>query len=246
MIRTAENIGSISRSAEMVSTGIEGLDKMLGGGILKNHVVLILGFCGTGKTTFALQFLWKGLSKGENGVYISLEESPESLISTAATFGWDFLTYIKDKKLAIVKVDTADLKNAVTNLKEDIPKALRTFNAKRVVVDSVSIFETMFTDVSERRPYLFELCSLIKSVGATALLTAETTTEKAGASREGLIEYVSDGVILLRFVAPTELSATKLALRIIKLRRAKHSRDIRPYQITDEGIVVYPDTEVFG
>ncbi|MEW6069113.1 MAG: KaiC domain-containing protein [Candidatus Thermoplasmatota archaeon] len=239
----AENI---SRTTERVSTGIEGLDKMLGGGIPKNHVVLILGFCGTGKTTFAMQFIWKGLTQGENCVYISLEESSESLINTALSYGWDFLDYIKNKKLVVIKVNTADLGNAVKCLKSDIPNALRAFNTKRVVVDPVSIFETMFPDVAERRPYLFELCDEIKSVGATALLTAETLTDKANTSRDGLVEYVSDGVILLRFVAPTELSAPKLALRVVKLRRAKHSREIRPYQITDNGIVVYPDMEVFG
>lgn len=74
-------------SVEKMSTGIEGLDIMLEGGIPRNHAVLVLGFAGTGKTTLAMQFIWEGLRRGESGIMVSLEESKESLLRTSRGFG---------------------------------------------------------------------------------------------------------------------------------------------------------------
>lgn len=230
---------------EKVSVGVPGLDSMLGGGIPKNHAVLVLGFCGTGKTTTAMQFIWEGLKKGEPGVIISLEESKEALIKTAAKYGWDFAQYINNKKLAVVKLDPTDLKNTVTIIKKDLPKILRMLGAQRIIVDPLSLFEMMFENIGERRIRLFELCSLIKSSGATALYTSETRTDEQSTSRDGLVEYAMDGVILLRYSESSDLSTVKLAVRIVKMRDTAHSRDIKPYEITSEGMVVHADATVY-
>src|SRR5207249_5397627 len=82
-----------------VLTGIDGLDEMLGRGVPTGHIITVLGSFGTGKTTFALQFLMQGLINGEKGVFISLEEDADSVIANAASFGWDLPAYIKQKKL---------------------------------------------------------------------------------------------------------------------------------------------------
>lgn len=230
---------------EKIGTGIEGLDKMLGGGIPKGHTILVLGFCGTGKTTLAMQFIWEGLKHDENGIIISLEPSEESLVRTAGGYGWDFTPYLKNKKLVIVKLDPTDMKSTVTCIKKDFPEILKMFGAKRIVVDPLSLFEMMFEDVADRRIRIFELASLIKSSGATAIFTSETRTDQLSTSRDGLVEYASDGVILLRYIEPTDLSAVKLAMRIVKMREVKHSRDIRPYDITSKGIVVHSEADVY-
>jgi len=62
---------------DLVKTGIDGLDEMLGGGIPRGHSVTVLGSFGTGKTTFALQFLMQGLINGEKGIFVTLEEDTE-------------------------------------------------------------------------------------------------------------------------------------------------------------------------
>src|SRR3989440_11087074 len=90
-----------------VLTGIDGLDEMLGRGVPTGHIITVLGSFGTGKTTFALQFLMQGLINGEKAIFISLEEDPESVIANAASFGWNLPTYIKGKKLHIVKLERA-------------------------------------------------------------------------------------------------------------------------------------------
>ena len=75
---------------ERVSSGITGLDKHMEGGFVKNSINLISGATGTGKTIFGLQYILDGLQKGENGVYISLEQEPEDIFADVAIFGWDF------------------------------------------------------------------------------------------------------------------------------------------------------------
>src|SRR5687768_7876439 len=76
-------------SPDRISTGIEGLDYILKGGLPKNRLYLIEGNPGTGKTTMGLQFLLEGERKGEQGLYITLSESREELISVGKSHGWD-------------------------------------------------------------------------------------------------------------------------------------------------------------
>ncbi|MBU7023548.1 MAG: AAA family ATPase, partial [Theionarchaea archaeon] len=218
-------------SEEKMSTGIEGLDMMLEGGIPRNHAVLVLGFAGTGKTTLAMQFIWEGLRKGEPGIMVSLEESRESLLRTARGFGWDFERYLDSNRLAIVRMSLTDIKSSTAYVKSDIHKLIGDIKAQRVVVDPISLYESLFSSSDERRTYLFQLCSIIKSTGATALYVTETRNERETTSRDGMIEYAMDGIISLRYIEPSDFSSVVLAIRIIKMRNTAHSRDIKPYKI---------------
>lgn len=230
--------------APTVLTGVDGLDEMLGGGVPKGHVVTVLGSFGTGKTTFGVQFLVQGLINGEKGVFISLEEDVDSIVASAAGFGWDLRPYIDAKTLEIVKLEPADARTTVTKVKSELPKFLREFGAERVVVDSVSLLAAMFPDDAERRARLFGLCRQIRSTGATALFTAEAKDDNPRASRDGLVEYVSDGVIALG-AREKESGEVQLVMQIMKMRRLKHSRKIKPYSIDEDGINVHTEVDVF-
>ncbi|MFQ6059917.1 MAG: RAD55 family ATPase [Thermoplasmata archaeon] len=78
---------------DFVKTGVEGLDELLGGGIPSGHVVAVLGGFGTGKTTLALQYIKRGLENGERCIFITLEESDDSIRENAKSFGWDLKEY---------------------------------------------------------------------------------------------------------------------------------------------------------
>ncbi len=229
---------------ELVSTGIEGLDQMLGGGLPKGHVVTVLGSFGTGKTTFGLQFLMQGLLNGEKGIFITLEEDPVSLNANAASFGWDLSPHVKDKTLALVKLEPSDAKATVSKVKSELPEFIKKFGAQRIVIDSVSLLSMMFPDDVERRVRLFSLCNQIRKTDATCLFTAESKSDDARVSRDGIVEYVSDGVISLRF-HEGESQAVQLVAQVIKMRRQAHSRDPKPYSITSGGIEVHSEVEVF-
>src|SRR5207244_12929654 len=94
---------------------------MLGRGVPTGHIITVLGSFGTGKTTFALQFLMQGLINGEKAIFISLEEDADSVIANAASFGWDSPKYINDKQLHIVKLAPADATTTATRTRSQLP-----------------------------------------------------------------------------------------------------------------------------
>jgi len=228
-----------------VRTGIEGLDEMLQGGLPENHIALVMGSFGTGKTTFGLQFLMEGLRNGESCIFISLEEDKESVTSNAASFGWDLQQAIDKKKLGLFKLEPGDAKTTITRIKSELPKFIKSFGAKRVVLDSVSLLNMMFSDDNDRRANLFNLGQLLKSTGATTILTAEVKDDNPRSSRDGLSEYTADGVLLLQAEENKESGEVQLTIRILKMRRTGHSRRVKPYSITDKGITVHAGAEVF-
>lgn len=221
-----------------VSSGIIGLDEMLNGGIPPGHIVVIIGDPGTGKTTLALQFIYDGLCRGESGIYISMEEDRESLISTAASYGWDLQEYIENKKLEFIKLDLSDIKTLARRVKTELPELIESSGASRLVIDSISLFSIMFDDSIESRVRLVDLNKTIKNSGVTALYTSETSIKDPFHSKDGIIEYSADGILSLQ---QSEVASNiKLVIRIIKMRRTMHDRLYRPYDITENGIIVYP------
>jgi KaiC domain protein len=228
-----------------VRTGVPGLDEMLQGGFPDGHMVVAMGSFGTGKTTLGLQFLMEGLSQGEHCIFISLEEDKDSVLKNAASFGWDLSKPVADKKLGLFKLEPSDAKTTITRIRSELPKFVKSFGAKRVVIDSVSLLNMMFPDESDRRSNLFNLTQLLRSTGATSILTAEVKDENPRSSRDGLAEYTADGVLLLQSDENKESGEVQLTVRVLKMRRTSHSRRVKPYSITDKGLVVHAGAEIF-
>ncbi len=228
---------------EKLSTGVEGLDRMLEGGIPKGHIVTVVGAYGTGKTTLALQFIYAGLKNGENCIYISFDEDEESILQDAESFGMNFREYL-GKNLEIVRLEAIEVKESLRKIKSDLPMMIQSLNAQRIVFDSISVFETLF-DEAERWKALATLRDILKKAGVTAIITSEADKIVPTTSKYGILEYISDGVICLKFVRRGEFEETTLGIEIVKMRRVKHSRKVRPYAITESGIVVYEEAEIF-
>ncbi len=225
-----------------ITTGIKGLDEMMDGGFPKGHSVAVIGSFGTGKTTFAMQYIWEGLKKGEKCIFLSLEEDENSIIETAKSFGWDFENYLDDS-LLLIKLEPEDAGSSVKRLEGEIPQVIKEFGASRIAIDSVSLITMLFKSEEDKRTNLFALSKSIKDSGATAILTAEVDPKNPNVSRDGLVEYVVDGVILL---TPREMNnRIMLTLKILKMRRTKHSREVKPYEISSEGIEVLSESEIF-
>jgi KaiC domain protein len=228
-----------------VKTGVSGLDEMVEGGLPEGHIVVLMGSFGTGKTTMALQFLNEGLASNEHCIFISLEEDKDSVVKNASSFGWDLATPVAEKKLGLFKLEPSDAKTTVTRIRSDLPKFVKSFGARRVVIDSVSLLNMMFPDESDRRSNLFNLCQLLRSTGATSILTAEVKDENPRSSRDGLAEYTADGVLLMQSDENKESGEVQLTIRVLKMRRTAHSRRVKPYSITDKGLVVHAGAEIF-
>ena len=226
-----------------VPSGISGLDEMLNGGIPLGHIVAVMGDPGTGKTTMALQYIYDGLDRGESCIYISIEEDRESLISTAASYGWELQEYIENNKLEFLKLDLSDIKTLARRIRIELPELIESSGASRLVIDSISLFNIMFDNSIESRIRLVDLNKTVKKSGVTALYTSETSMKHPFYSKDGIIEYSADGIL---FLQQSEVASDiRLVIRIIKMRRTLHDRLYRPYDITENGIIVYPTEMVF-
>jgi KaiC/GvpD/RAD55 family RecA-like ATPase len=219
--------------ARRITSGIPGLDPLIEGGFLENSVNLVTGETGTGKTTFCLQFLWEGLQKGETGVYITLEQSPEDIKADAAHFGWNFDAYEKKGLCRVIYHDPAQVNNLGTVIVDEI----KTLKAKRLIVDSTSLIGLSLENKSQVRKMLVNIINVIKRTGCTALLISEIEEESKGLSRYGVEEFVVDGVIVLNYLeyATGDLNRS---LIIRKMRRTAHGADIYPTEITRKGVIV--------
>jgi KaiC domain protein len=228
---------------DVLSTGVDGLDAMLDGGVPRGHALCVLGSFGTGKTTFALQFVTEGLMEGDKAIFVTLEEDVDSIVESARKFGWDLQKFLDKKTLAVYKLEPADLKATVSKVRTELPEFLKKFGAGRVAIDSISLLSAMFPDEAERRSRLFSLARQMREGGATAVFTAETRDDNPKASRDGLVEYVADGVISLRLQERANGEVQPL-IQVVKMRRVRHQRRVRPYNITEHGIVVLADVDI--
>lgn len=228
-----------------IELGIDGLDSMILGGVPDRSLISVIGSAGTGKTTFGLQFLEHGLARGERGVYITLEEGRDGILSTAEEKGWPFGQYVEDGRLAVVAMDPIEMANSLSSIRSDLTRLVDDFGADRLVLDSVSLLEMMYDHPAKRRSQVFEFTRSLEEVGVTTLLTSEASEESPYNSRYGIVEYLTDAVFVLRYVRTSNFQGTRLAVEIQKIRDANHSRETKPYEITNHGIDVYQQANLF-
>lgn len=228
-----------------IDIGIEGLDAMIQGGVPERTLMVALGDAGTGKTTFGLHFLHHALKKNENAVFITLEESHDRIIDTADDKGWGFSTYVDQNQLVILDIDPIEMSNSLTSIRNELPALIQDFNATRLVLDSVSLLEMMYDNQAMRRNQIYDFTRSLKEAGVTTMLTSEASESHPYNSRFGIIEYLTDAVFVLRYIRPDDHRETRLAIEIQKIRDANHSREMKPFEITDQGISVYRQANIF-
>ena len=231
-------------NSDRVKMGIPGLDEMLGGGLLAGNICAIIGTYGTGKTTFSLNFIWDGLKRGERAIYISLEEREDRLLQYMKQKGWDVEPYL-NKSLFIIKLDPTDFNLANNRIKNELPNLISEVKASRVVIDPISLFEDLFSSDAERRREMFRFIDGLREKNCTMMMTSETNSDNVFSSRHGLIEYLADTVILLRYVRSSDLTDVYLALEVVKMRMSSHSREIKPYAIEQTQVTVFSEANVF-
>ncbi|MFP4558261.1 MAG: ATPase domain-containing protein, partial [Archaeoglobaceae archaeon] len=128
----------------MLSTGVEGLDSLLGGGIPQGHIVAVVGTFGTGKTTLGIHFIYEGLKNGEDCIILSFDEDEESIIENASNFGMNLSDF--GDQVQVVRLEAADMRRSMERLESEIPEVIRNNNTSRILVDTISVVETLFGD----------------------------------------------------------------------------------------------------
>jgi len=209
-----------------LSTGAEGIDALMEGGIPEGSVVLVSGTPGTGKTILGMQFLNEGAKKKEMGILISFEQEKNDLISQASQFGWDFAALEKKNAVKIISMWPSSFDEVMTK----IFKCLY-YKPKRLVIDSIT---SITYSMKENREAIHKMMEKLKSTGLTAVMTSELLQGQRGFSRDGISEFVSDGVIVLRSL---EVAGDhKSLLRVEKMRSTKINKESHLYEISGSGL----------
>ena len=220
---------------ERVRTGISGLDEMLGGGFLPETANLVEGAPGTGKTTLGMQFIYNGIVQyNEPGIIISFEEFPKQYYYDAASFGWDFMELEKKGLLRIVMTSPEVGKLGVESVEGMINKYIHQIGARRIVVDSTTHFARLTQDPVELRSIEFNFINALKREQLTSLLTRESPVLLGESTEDAGIGFVVDSYLVMRYVEIE--SAIRKALFVLKMRGSDHAKDIRQYDILENGI----------
>jgi circadian clock protein KaiC len=224
-------------TARRLSIGIPKLDEMLGGGIPEGDSILVAGASGTGKSVLATQFLAEGIRQGEAGIAAVFEERPKEYAARAGSFGLDLETPQRAGKLEILYLRPLDL--SVDETMQEILDAVRQLGAKRLVIDSMAGFEMALAPGfrTDFRESLYRMINALTGIGVTILSTVEleeSFTELPFSTYS--ISFLTDDIIRFRYV---EIDGQlRKVMVVVKMRGGNHSKDIREYEITSDGIVL--------
>jgi len=249
------NFGGIER----IKTNIVGFDELISGGIPKGYSMAVIGGPGTGKSIFVLQALMSMASDGRRVLFVSSEEPKEKVIQQSAVFRWDIASLEKNGRFSIYLPALLD----VDDIEDEIKRIIKEKNIEVVGLDSLtmlldrgyimpSISKDILNDAKKKRSSydeslprkrIYGFVSELLSCGVTFLFTAEADLSGAGLSKDGITEYVSDGVIMLQHL-PSAGAASR-TLNVKKMRGTKIDDSIHPIEITPNGMIVKSQDDLY-
>ncbi len=237
------------QDTSIVKTGIPGFDSALSVGLKKNSSVVVSGPPGSGKTIFGLQFVYSGANEfNEPGVYISLSQSIDEIKNDCRSFGWDIDNLIAKEKILMIDLRPFKIKDKVIE-KDDslyrgeeiafehvtkfILNCIKKIKAKRIVIDSISILGTQYSDKFYMRKGLQQMIQSFENFDVTTLLISEFSE-----NNETLIEwFTTSGIIQL----DNQITDNKMrrTIKITKLRGIKYSEKVHSLELDSNGLYVY-------
>lgn len=231
-----------------ISTGVSGLDEMLGGGLPRNRIVLVRGGPGSGKTTLCMQFVVDGVRKNERGIYLTLEEPVDLVRENMKVFGWNLEDYEERGILRLVDGSSLVSKDfgstgydrrsklVMTGITDILRRSVAQFGAKRLAVDPITSAVIQQRFPTDKRFEILELIGTLRKLDCTSIISSELSSS-AGEGDFYVEEYLADGVIVLTKTLH-DFRLIKTA-RIEKMRGIKHDDQPRKYEIKDNGLVIY-------
>jgi circadian clock protein KaiC len=225
---------------ERASTGIAGLDDILGGGLPTNHLYLVDGEPGTGKTTLALQFLMEGRAQGERGLYVTLSESCAELNGVAASHGWtlDGIEIFELAGATVVEEDYTLFHPAEVELQQTIGAVLEAVEAhdpRRVVFDSLSEMRLLARDPLRFRRQILSLKQFFAQREGTVLLL----DDKSAPEGDMQLHSLAHGVIRLEHLA-LDYGAERRRIQVTKLRGVRFWGGYHDFRVRTGGLAVFP------
>ena len=230
---------------ELTKTGIEGLDDILNGGIVKNSTTLVSGNPGAGKSILGLQYIYNGVELyGQKGIFLTFEEDKEDLREAAESIGFDnWQQYVEEGEIKVydkqVLLRENDFSAALDILLEDLDEEMY----ERLVLDSLTMFQLFFESEREKRTYLLKFTDILSENNLTTLMTNEQGTVFPGTDI-GLENFLTDGNIYL-LQTPTD-SGVNRYVWVAKMRKQNIDSDIFPMEITQGGLTVHKNASAFS
>ena len=236
----------MSSRLRKVSTGINGLDEITGGGLPGGRATLLCGGPGCGKTLLATSFIVQGARDGEPAVFVTFDEKASDLDINTRSLGFDLaglqatnllsIDYIHVDRQEIYEIGEYNLEGLFIRL----GYAIDQIGARRIVLDGIDTLFAGLLNEGLLRSELRRLFGWLKDRGLSSIITAERG--EAALTRHGIEEYVSDCVIVLEQRVQQELATRRL--RIVKYRGSMHGTNEYPYLIEDGGIKLLPVTSL--
>ncbi|HEY2608916.1 ATPase domain-containing protein [Paraburkholderia sp. RL18-103-BIB-C] len=225
-----------------LSSGIEGIDHILGGGLTPHRMYLVEGAPGTGKTTLALQFLLKGVEEGQVGLYITLSETRAELLAVGESHGWDvtrfaILELLSDEGLD-PRYEQSVLHPAEVELGEtvrDVIKQVDDLKPARIVLDSLSELRLLSQNPLRYRRQILAL----KRYFATRECTVLLLDDNSSAPGDVQLHSIAHGVISLDNITH-DYGGNRRRARIAKMRGIKFREGFHDFTLDTGGIHVYP------
>lgn len=228
----AESTIKAATGEERVPMGIPGLDEMLGGGLPAGYSLLVVGPSGCGKTILATEFLAEGARRSEPGVIAAFEKSPSQLLGNKKLY-----SLIEAGQVGVI--DTRSLDLSIDETLHDLIEMINRMQAKRVVIDSLSGFElALAPEFSEDfRGSLYRMIAELTGMGVTILMTSELEDRYTDLRFSPFgSAFLADAIVVQRYI---EIAGQfNRAISVVKVRGSEHSKDIRLFDITGEGIIV--------
>jgi circadian clock protein KaiC len=227
---------------KVASTGIEGLDHVLCGGFPRNHVYLLQGDPGVGKTTLGLQFLLEGVRNGEKSLYITLSETGDELRAVAMSHNWDISgVHIFEELISEESLDDDDT-TVFYPAEVELGQTIRSFLTEvdrlkpdRIVLDSLSEIRLLAQSTLRYRKQILALKQFFAGRSVTVLCLDDRTSDVTDMQ----LQSVPHGVVELERYTPL-YGATRRRLQIVKMRGLSFRDGYHDFSILTGGINVYP------
>lgn len=219
---------------ETLSSGVKELDGLLGGGIERGSSTLLIGPAGTGKSTFAFQFVSAAVARGEKAAVFLFDEEIGQLFARTKALGLD-LEGMRDKGvLHIEQLDAAELSPGEFAYR--VRDKVASFDAKTVVIDSINGYQAAMPEENALILHMHELLQYLNRQGANTFLTVAQHGLVGDMKSPVDVTYLADTVILLRYFEAR--GKVLRAVSIIKKRTGNHEDTIRAFRISDKGLSV--------
>ena len=212
----------------LVKSGIFGLDPLIGGGFRDKTAHVIVGSSGTGKTTFAMQFIMHGIDEGQQGLYVTLEETPEQIVREAELMGFKMKEQV-DKNLFFIHLKGKNFKKMIEEQLPALVKARADYDIKtRVVIDPMTPVIWATSDRLEQRELIGRLFYTLKELGVVIATVEEHAKPGETVGEDVLLPiYLSDGAFHVQYYPVG--GAFNRTLKVIKIRGAHHGEGVYPY-----------------